>query len=73
MAQPKQKYGKGQLSVAVFEQIVEGGKVANEFYSVQRSRKIGEEWKNESILVSKEQLRDLQELIGQALGEGAAQ
>lgn len=71
MAQPTQKYGKGQLSVALFEQVVEGSQIANEFFSVQRSRKVGEDWKNESILVSKEQLKDLKDLIDQALAQGA--
>ena len=67
---PKNKFGKGQISLAVFEPTQEGAG-NKDFYSLQRSRKVGEEWKNENILLSQEQLKDVKELIEQALGEGA--
>ncbi len=69
MAKPIRKYGKGAVSLAVFENANDDGS-RNEFYSLQRSRKIGDEWKNESILLSKEQLAIVQEIVGQALSGG---
>jgi len=73
MAKPIRKYGKGAVSLAVFENAKEDGS-RNEFYSLQRSRKVGNEWKNESVLLNKEQLAIVQELAGQALSgeEGAS-
>jgi hypothetical protein len=34
----------------------------NKFYSLQKSRKIGDEWKNESVLLNKEQLAQVAQL-----------
>ena len=70
MAKPINKFGKGSISLAVFEQQNEKSN-DKEFYSLQRSRKIGNEWKNENILLNKQQLLDVQEVVAQALKEGA--
>ena len=48
MAKPIRKYGKGAISLAVFEN-AKGGSSDNEFYSLQRSRKIGSEWKQYTV------------------------
>ena len=74
MAKPIRKYGKGAVSIAVFEKTNDDGS-RNEFYSLQKSRKVGDEWKNESVLLSKEQLAIVLEIAGKALSgeeEGAS-
>ena len=73
MAKPIRKYGKGAVSLAVFEKTNDDGS-KNEFYSLQKSRKIGDDWKNESVLLNKEQLAVVLEIAGQALSgeEGAS-
>ncbi|MEK7476395.1 MAG: hypothetical protein AAB152_12285 [Candidatus Coatesbacteria bacterium] len=73
MAKPIRKYGEGAVSLAVFVNEKEDGS-KNEFYSLQRSRKIGDEWKNESVLLSKEQLAIVHQIVGEALSgeEGAS-
>lgn len=69
MAKPVRKYGKGAVSLAVFEKALEDGS-RKEYYSLQRSRKVGDKWENESILLFPEQLADVHEIVGQALEEG---
>lgn len=68
MAKPIRKYGSRAISLAVFEKTAGDGST-KQFYSLQRSRKEGNEWKNESILLFKEQLKDVQKVLGQALAE----
>ena len=72
MAQPKYKFGKGSISLAVFESVGKGGSPGfDDFYSLQKSKKVNDQWVNENILLSVSQLKDVKDLIEQALKEGA--
>lgn len=68
MAKPVRKFGIGAVSLAVFEK-KRGDGSTEEFYSLQKSRKLGGEWQNENVLLTREQLGSVVEVIQEALEE----
>ncbi len=64
--QPKMRYGKKPFSLAVFESTKDDGN-NRDFYSLQKSRKVDNEWKNDGFFATLEEVKDLRDLIDQAV------